>query len=133
MLIELGLSKSTTPIFSKLPSYVALAFSVYCCIKFVSSSSLSDAIYILCSSVKLEKSKLAFGSSGNSVPVNTFISGFSFCSFTISALFTSFITYSLSSFVYPTVADIAVATVPSFGLIIPAMLISSASSNFSFI
>ena len=132
-MIVLGLFKSTTPNCVKFVSYVAFAFSEYVCINSESSSCESDAIYIFWSLDNCEKSNSASVSSGNSNPVNTFISGFAFCSFTISVSFILLITYSLSSLLYPIIPEPDDATVSEFGLIIPTIDISSAFFTTSFI
>ena len=72
-------------------------------------------------------------SSGNSSPENTFISLFATCSLTISASFDLLITYSFSSFVYPTPPAIPLETDCSFCFIIPTILISSAFVTLFFI
>ena len=55
------------------------------------------------------------------MPVNTFISGLAFCSLTISASLTLFITYSFNSLLYPINPAEDDVTVFSFGLIIPTI------------
>ena len=107
---------------------------MYVSITFAISSVDIWLIAIFCSLLRLLKLNSDFSPDfGNSSPVNTLVSGFTFCSFTMSASFVLFITYSFKSFKYPIPPFIAVAVLCSFCLIIPTTFIFSAFAIFSFI